>query len=67
LVLDRLELKLPAERAKDAEAPWDGSTLEGVLLSRPDGFGLGFWREMRQDATKGLPGFATKRMGWFPR
>jgi hypothetical protein len=37
LLLDHLELKLPAERAKNAKASWIASTLQGVLLSQPDG------------------------------
>jgi hypothetical protein len=41
LVLNCRKLKLPAERAKGAEALSNASTRQGVLLFQPDGLGLG--------------------------
>lgn len=48
LLLDRLKLKLPAERAKDAEAPLNPSTLQGALLSQPEGLGLRLWQALQE-------------------
>jgi hypothetical protein len=38
--MSSLELKLQAERTKDAEAPWF-SALEGASLFQPDDFSVG--------------------------
>jgi hypothetical protein len=55
LLPDRMKLKLPAERAKDAEASWKTSTLQGILLSQPYGLGLGLGPALQEHSPGDCP------------